>query len=178
MIDINLSVEDCLRELSEAFPRFVRKDLGAGSPIWRIHPLGMYYRTRQRWVFLGGVVAQCQKESWNCNYMFRDGSHNFMIVVPSRNIKSYASSPDSPDQAALNALLGLIVKLGPECEACEGEGRIPNLGGDGDEAGGWADHCHDCDGLGRIAPEPPGGFDTEPADAETLRIIRSFQEEG
>ena len=32
------------------------------------------------------------------------------------------------------------------CETCDGEGRIPCGDGCGDQAGGWAETCPDCDG--------------------------------
>lgn len=54
---------------------------------------------------------------------------------------------DPPEQGPCDDIEAPIDR--PRCATCDGEGRIP-CGGYGDQAGGWAETCPDCEGKTAI----------------------------
>ncbi len=50
------------------------------------------------------------------------------------------------------------------CQECDGEGRIPNYHGTGNEAGGYADTCEACNGTGRRIDDAPQDAPETPID--------------
>ncbi len=61
-------------------------------------------------------------------------------------------SEDSDGRCNACSGTGLI-----SCSECQGEGRIPDASGCGEESGGWADRCDTCSGTGLVScPECQG----------------------
>lgn len=108
-------------------------------------------------VFVGGEWVASAKnnhhadeaalESWR-----RTTSSQLVIAdVPAGN-----TDRDGSELSSFQTLLRASVMTGHQepnaCATCDGEGRIP-ADGSGDQAGGWAETCPDCEGKGmRVSP--------------------------